>query len=416
MFSVLTIRKVNFTPFFRAGCISINIAIIHMGLFYSGGGERTVLNEAIRLQSRGFKVEIFCPTLSKDCFPELMKDVKVHELCWWINRKNPYRNALGMILASIFTPVLAKPFKAFDVVLAHSQPSSWMAYQVRRAYNIPYVSYLHQTNRFLYPRSIDRKTGWSLDPNMDLLNKIHKLRSIINRLDAISITNSDYALVNSQWIKDEVQKIYDVSPKVCYPGVDLSHFNDVVKIEEISKEPFILSTNRHYPQKGLNLLLKSLSKIVVEYPDIKCLITGSYSKYTRFLMKYVDGLKLNDNVIFTNNLNESELLDVYKKAYVYSYTSPEEDFGLGPIEAGACGVPSVVWDHAGPRETVIDGVTGFRVKPYDLDEFTEKQLLLLDDISLRCKLGKQASKFVKENFSWEKHVDIIESVLNSVID
>ncbi len=133
-------------------------------------------------------------------------------------------------------------------------------------------------------------------------------------------------------------------------------------------------------------------------------------------MQCVDRLKLNDNVVFTDNLNESELLDVYKKAYLYSYTSPEEDFGLGPIEAGACGVPSVVWDHAGPRETVINEETGFRVRPYDLDEFTEKQLQLLDDVSLRCKLGKQASKFVRENFSWEKHVDAIESVLNAIAD
>ena len=133
-------------------------------------------------------------------------------------------------------------------------------------------------------------------------------------------------------------------------------------------------------------------------------------------MDYVVELNLNNNVIFTDNLNESELLDVYKKAYLYSYTSPEEDFGLGPIEAGACGVPSVVRNHAGPKETVVNGETGFRVRPYDLDEFTEKQLLLLGDISLRCKLGKQASKFVKENFSWEKHVDIIESVLNDVMD
>jgi alpha-1,3/alpha-1,6-mannosyltransferase len=386
-----------------------------MGLFYKGGGERTVLNEAISLQSRGYKVEIFCPTLSKDCFPELVKDVTVHELCWWIHRQSPCRNAMGMLLTSVLSPVLLKSFKGFDVVLAHSQPSNWLACQVKRKYNIPYVSYLHQANRFLYPRNIDRLTGWSLDPNMDLINKIHKLKSLINRLDAISIKNSDYVLVNSKWIKDKVNKIYDVNPQVCYPGVDLSRFNKMASVEEMSKEPFILSTNRHYPQKGLHLLFKSFSTIIGEYPDIKCLITGSYSKYTRQLMDYVDRLKISDNVIFTDNLNESELLDVYKKAYIYSYTSPEEDFGLGPVEAGACGVPSIVWDHAGPRETVMDGETGFRVRPYDLDEFTDKQLLLLDDISLRCKLGNQASKFVRENFSWEKHVDIIESVLDAVI-
>lgn len=398
------------------GVKAINIAIVHMGLFYNGGGERTVLHEAIGLLSRGYNVEIFCPTLSGDCFPELVGDLVIHELCWWIHRQIPCRNALGMFLASILTPLLIKPLKEFDVILAHSQPSNWLAYQVKRRYSIPYVSYLHQANRFLYPRDIDRITGWTSDPNMELLNKIHKLRSVLYRLDAMSINNSDHVLVNSEWIKDKVKKSYDVDPDVCYPGVDLTHFNNNTNMDEITKEPFILSTNRHYPQKGLYLLFQSFSKIIGEYPDLKCMVTGSYSKYTRQLMDYVERLKLGDNVIFTDNLSERDLLDLYKKAYIYTYSSPEEDFGLGPIEAGACGVPSIVWDHAGPRETVVDGETGFRVRPYDLDEFTEKQLVLLDDLPLRLKLGEQATKFVQENFSWERHIDKIESVLKATVE
>lgn len=165
-----------------------------------------MLNEAIGLQNRGHEVELFCPTLSSGCFPELQEKVDVNELFWWIPRKSPCRNALGMLLTSIMTPMLLKHFKKFDVILAHSQPSNWLALQVKRSLKIPYISYLHQTNRFLFPREVDLATGWITDPDMEFLRKIHKLKAIIPRLDRISIQLSDHVLVNSEWIRTKTKK------------------------------------------------------------------------------------------------------------------------------------------------------------------------------------------------------------------
>jgi len=386
-----------------------------MGLFYNGGGERTVLNEALGLRARGHEVVIFCPTVTSNCFPELAKKAVIKEICWWISQDTPGRDAIGMFLSSLMSPGLAKNFKKFDIILAHSQPSNWLAYQVKRKYGIPYVSYLHQTNRFLYPRKIDLITGWSSDLNMELLYQLHRMKSLIRRLDAISIKFADQVLVNSEWIRNKVNTCYNLDPEVCYPGVNVLPFEHRSNYDDVLKEPFILSTNRHYPQKGLHLLIKCLKMLIVEYPSIMCFLTGSYTKYTRQLKEYVSKLSLSKNVIFTNNLKEYDLLNLYRQAYIYAYTSPEEDFGLGPIEAGACGVPSIVWDHAGPRETVVDGETGFRVPPYNIEGMVEKQRILLDDVALRLKLGDQAHKFVKEHFSWEKHLDKIDTVLTSKI-
>ena len=395
------------------GGIEIKIAIIHMGLFYNGGGERTVLNEALGLRDRGHKVVLFCPTVTSNCFPELVKETRIEEICWWISQGTPGRDALAMFLSSLMSPGLAKRFREFDIILAHSQPSNWLAYQVKRKYGVPYVSYLHQTNRFLYPRKIDLVTGWSSDLNMELLYQLHKMKSLIRRLDAMSIKHADEVLVNSEWIRGKVNTCYNLDPEVCYPGVNVSTINNRSKGHDFLKEPFILSTNRHYPQKGLHLLIKCLKILSAEYPSILCFLTGSFTKYTHQLKEYVSRLGLSKNVIFTDNLREYDLLNLYKRAYIYAYTSPEEDFGLGPIEAGACGVPSIVWDHAGPRETVLDGKTGFRIPPYNIEGMAEKHRILLDDIALRVRLGDQAHKFVKEHFSWEEHFDKIDKVLTS---
>jgi len=393
----------------------LRAALIHLGFFYNGGGERTVLQEAIGLQDRGHEVEVYCPTSSGDCYPELMSLVKVHELCWWLDRRLAFRDALGMLLSSLLTPSIVGRFRDFDVILAHSQPSNWLAYNVWRRFKVPYVSYLHQTNRFLYPREVDRETGWSTNSNMQLLAMIHSFRGALKRLDSMSIRGSEMVLTNSEWIKGQIADVYGVEADVCHPGVDLSRFEFSTSLDEVVEDPYILSTNRHYPQKGLHYLIRGFARLLKARPWLRCVITGSHTSYTGRLMEYASDLGVRENVVFTDNLSEKGLADAYRRAYVYTYTSPEEDFGLGPIEAGACRVPSVVWDHAGPRETVVEGETGFRVRPYDVDELVERQLQLIDDVPLRFKMGERAARFVRENFSWERHVDRLESALYSVL-
>ena len=390
----------------------MRLAIIHMGLFYCGGGERTVLNEAIGFQNRGHEVTVFCPTVNPGCYPELTKEIEIKDFCWWLPYKFPNRNALGMIYSAISSPAIVKYFRDFDVVLAHSQPSNWIAYQVKRYLKIPYVSYLHQANRFLYPRDIDKITGWSTDTDIEILKYIHKIAFFISRLDRISLEGAEKLLVNSKWVKNQVKKWYGLEPEVCYPGVNTEKFRQI-RINDESREQYILSTNRHYPQKCLHMLLRVFSMIQSDYPRLRCYLTGAYTKHTNHLLEYARKLKISEKVVFTNKLNESDLLDLYRGAYVYTFTSPEEDLGLGPIEAGALDVPSIVWDNAGPQETVLDGITGYRVKPFDVEEMSKKHLCLLGDPALRCEMGLNASRFIHETFTWKNHIDILEKTLSS---
>lgn len=59
------------------GC-SIKIAIFHMGFFFSGGGERTVINEAINLEKRGHQVTVYAPLVRPaKCFPDLINKINV---------------------------------------------------------------------------------------------------------------------------------------------------------------------------------------------------------------------------------------------------------------------------------------------------------------------------------------------------
>jgi len=70
---------------------------------------------------------------------------------------------------------------------------------------------------------------------------------------------------------------------------------------------------------------------------------------------------------------------------IFAFPTPNEDFGLVPAEAMACGTPVVIWgDGAGPTEQVIDGVSGYYAKPYNLKDFANKI-----DLAIESKIKKK---------------------------
>ena len=102
----------------------LKIAILHLGFFYSGGGERLVLEQANNLRKSGHSVECFAPVVDyKKCFPELLKKTKVKTFFPQLPSWFPEREAIQILSASALIPLLALKFRKFDVVLGANQPS-----------------------------------------------------------------------------------------------------------------------------------------------------------------------------------------------------------------------------------------------------------------------------------------------------
>jgi len=104
-------------------------------------------------------------------------------------------------------------------------------------------------------------------------------------------------------------------------------------------------------------------------------------------------------VIFRGEVSEHKLKQLYGEANVYTYPEPQEDFGSRPLEAGArqilCRV-EFFW-----TETVVNEMTGYLAKPYDLGDFAGKICKILVDENLRKKLGSSATIHIKSIFTWE---------------
>jgi glycosyltransferase involved in cell wall biosynthesis len=398
------------------------IAIFHCGFVYSGGGERIVLEEARCLRKRGYQVKVYAPTVDeKACYPDLLGELKVKTFLPEIFEKLPFRDALRMVASSLLAPILAINFRQVDLFLGANQPGAWIAYCMAAVLKKPYLVYLNQPNRLVYPRKIDRQKGWQTRRDYYLLARIiKKAKPFIRWADKVSFTSGKAILVNGNYISQVIKEIYQKPLVICPGGAypqplkklrlnPQTAFQGEFKIrgKKITK-PYILITNRHEPQKKFDYVIKAIKEVLKEKPETLLVIPGPFTSHTSKLIKLSKRLKIDQKVLFLGQISETDLQKLYQEAAVYCYPAPDEDFGLGPLEAGVWGVPTVAWNYGGPTVTVIDGKTGYLAKPYRIKDYARGIIMLLSDPKKRTQMGKAAWKRVKNDFSWGKHVDILE--------
>lgn len=403
----------------------LKIAVFHLGFFFSGGGEKLVLEETAELTKRGHEVSLFAPVVDKkNCFPDLIKKVKVHSLFFPFSFNFPLRDFIAIVGAVFLTPLTFFRYAKFDVFFGANQPGPLICFFLAKILHKPYVIYLAQPTRLLYPRQIDLEEGFGKGSFNILYLLTHLFRPLVVFLDRISIRKANTILVNGTYMAGILEKVYKVKvivcPAGCHPRKKLPNYQTrwqrQLKLNsKIIPKPFFLVTNRHFPQKRLDYAIRVLADTLRESVNVSLVITGAPTAYTQELKSLVQKLGLEKKVIFTGLVSEKDLAKLYSQSAVYLYTSPEEDFGMGVIEAMGAGIPVVAWNSAGPATTIVNGETGFLIEPYSQEEFTKKTLLLISHKDKNIIMGKNAKEHVRNNYSFDKHNDILEKTLLEVV-
>ena len=401
------------------------IAIFHCGFTYSGGGERIVIEEVLGLRRHGFNVECYAPTVDASrCYPDLIGEVRVRTFLPQLPRWFPYREAAQMAAASLLMPLYAWRFRGVDAIVGCNQPSAWIAWWAARLIDVPYVVYLNQPNRLVYPRSIDRETGWVANADYRLLAAVvMRATRFVAWADRRSVQEADQLLVNGDYIGDIIRTTYRRGAIDCPAGCHVAASGFPVPREgrflgglTINgypiRRPYVLLTNRHYPQKRFDLAIRAMQEVRKRHPRAQLLIPGPATSHTDTLRALVTELGLSDGVLFLGPISEEELQKLYEGAAVYVYPAPEEDFGMGVIESMAKGVPVVAWNQAGPTVTVGPG-TGHLVEPLVVSDYARAILTLLDDPAENQATGERAFEWARR-FDWERHVDTLEHSIAEV--
>ena len=155
------------------------------------------------------------------------------------------------------------------------------------------------------------------------------------------------------------------------------------------------SINRN---KGQDLLLRAFGQMRNKDAELWFYGTTGLSahKFVHDLKSYAAANGLAGRVFFPGPT--SDVTGVFRSAAVAVHTSWTESFGMALVEAMSCGIPVIAHDLEGMREVVEDGITGFLVKPGDVDGLAARLDTLLENPELRGIMGGNAHRIVRQRF------------------
>lgn len=384
-----------------------------------------MIEEVLGLRQRGWDVECFAPTYDpKLSYPDIIEKVQVKTFLPQLPSWFPLRFAALMILSCLLAPLFAIRFLRTDVFIGANQPGAYLAWVIAGILGKPYLVYLNQPNRVLYPRDHE---NWQNVKDYYVLNGLIKLiRPLVVFLDRRSITGGKKLLINGSFVAQEISRIYKARDWVDCPGGAHPELESVFKNNRFKgcvnangstvEKPYMLLTSRHEPWKKFEWAIEATKIISEKFPEIKLVIPGPDTIATPKLRQLSQNLGISQKVVFPGAVPQKDLWELYRQAVAYVFPSPKEDLGVVVLEAQAAGVPVVAWNFGGPTITVKDGQSGFLAKPYEVSDFAQKVITLLESPEKRQKMGEAAWRHVKEHFSWEKHLEILEKEIYATLN
>jgi len=191
----------------------------------------------------------------------------------------------------------------------------------------------------------------------------------------------DLFIANSQHTQKRIKKYYGKDSIVLYPPVQ------VPIIPSVKKDDYYVTIARFVPYKKVDIIINAFTMM----GDKKLFVIGDGPDKKR-LKKIAK-----DNIIFTGYLDRDNLIKILGKAKGFVFAA-EEDFGIAPVEAQACGVPVIAFGKGGILETVIDGKTGLYFYEQTENAIIEAVMKFEKERFDISYIKKHAQKFSRENF------------------
>jgi len=305
----------------------MKVAIIHDWLVTYAGAER-VLEQLLLLypQADLFSVVDFLPPDQRGFIQN--KPVKTTFIQNLPLAKNRYRQYLPLMPLAIEQLDMS----GYDLVISSSHA---VAKGVLTGPGQLHISYTYTPIRYAWDLQHQYLKESGLDKGIKgFVTKwmLHKIRM----WDYRTASGVDEFLAISQFISQRIWKVYRRQSTVIYPPVDVNAFN----LKE-DKEDFYLTASRMVPYKKIALIVKAFSQM----PDKKLVVIGSGPDYKKIKRK------AGPNVTLLGYQPFEVLRDYMQRARAFVFAA-EEDFGIIPVEANACGTPVIAYGKGGTLETI----------------------------------------------------------------
>ena len=204
-----------------------------------------------------------------------------------------------------------------------------------------HVSYVHSPIRYAW----DLQFQYLRQHNMSWGVRSVIARAILHYMrlfDVVSAHRVDAFLANSWHVARRIWKTYRRPARVVYPPVDTEAF----ALKE-KKDNFYVTLSRLVPYKRVDLIVEAFSQM----PDKELLVIGDGPDLGRLKEK------ARPNVTLLGYQPDEAVQRYLQQARAFVFAA-EEDFGIVPVEAQACGTPVIAYGKGGALETVVEGETG----------------------------------------------------------
>jgi glycosyltransferase involved in cell wall biosynthesis len=199
--------------------------------------------------------------------------------------------------------------------------------------------------------------------------------------------------------------------EVLPPGVDADRFATTTDV--VRRPDLFLVAGRIMWQKNVELAIDALAEARRDGADVQLVVAGAVDEkskpYLRTLQERSTGLP----VTFEVDPSDGRMTELYQSATALLFTPRNEDWGIVPLEAMAAGTPVVSVDNGGPKETVVEGVTGWLL-PAEPARFAARMRAIAQTGPDALGPMRDDARAHAAKFGWDGFVQRVDDVMERV--
>lgn len=289
---------------------------------------------------------------------------------------------------------------AYDIIISSSHA---VAKGVMTGPDQIHISYVHSPIRYAW----DLQHQYLSEARMSTGVKSVVARIILHYMriwDARTANGVDHFVANSEFIGRRIEKVYKRHFEVIYPPVDIERF----KLRH-DKEDFYFTASRMVPYKKMPLIVEAFAGM----PDKRLVVIGEGPEFEKARSR------ASSNVQLLGYQSNEVMVDYMQRARAFVFAA-EEDFGITPVEAQACGTPVIAYGKGGALETVLGagsdvrtGVFFYRQEVGAIQEAVkrfEAENTEFDPMACRRNAERFSAELFRQSFSrfvsgkWSEHL------------
>lgn len=251
-------------------------------------------------------------------------------------------------------------------------------------------------------------------------------REYLERTVPFSLKNAQNIICVSEFSKSEIVKYYNTDPNkisVAHPSIDRTHFykrsaEEIHKVKakyDIFSENYILSVGNVEPRKNYGRLIDAYTQLPREITDkYPLVIVGAGGWNNDDVKAKMQEAKENGYKIINPKqfVLDDDMPALYSGAQFFIFAPIYEGFGMSPLEAYACGTPTIASNVTSVPEAA--GEAAVYIDPYDVDDIRAKLEEMVEKTEADRSQFDEAMEAHLESLSWRNSAEITAAALTGL--